>query len=147
MTHITSSVNSAENSPSALIRFPEEQTRQAVIHRSGIRKGAEATGASQDRAPYMTLRRAVQIAAVALQDETDGADLPFILHALRVTDACSTEDERIVALLHEVVGHSRWTLRDLRREGVPDHVVDAVHALTPAGAETRAASGDHAHNR
>jgi len=95
----------------------------------------------------MLLRHAVQIAAVALQNLTDKEGQPFILHCLRVMDGCSDEKERIVALLHEVIGHSRWTLGDLRREGVPDNLLHAVHKLTLADAETNPASADHAHHR
>lgn len=126
------------------VRSLKRRSDPALISRAASRK---AIGASQEPPPRITLTRAVQIAAVALQNLTDEAGQPIILHVLHVTDACCTEEKRIVALLHEVVGRSRWTLSNLRRESVPDTVLDAVHTLTRVHAETRAASADHAPKR
>jgi guanosine-3',5'-bis(diphosphate) 3'-pyrophosphohydrolase len=90
----------------------------------------------------MTVRRAVQIAAVAHQDQNDKAGQPYILQALRVMNACSTQSERIVAVLQDVVESGRWTLEELRREGLSDDLVEAVDALTRRPGETHTQSAD-----
>ena len=41
-----------------------------------------------------------------------------------------TEREKIVAMLHDVVEKSDLTLEDLRREGFPNEIIDAVDCLT-----------------
>ena len=41
-----------------------------------------------------------------------------------------TDDERIVALLHDVVEDSDWTMKALAAEGFPPHIVDAIGCLT-----------------
>jgi len=56
---------------------------------------------------------------------------PYILHPLRVMFKMRTDDfERMVAVLHDVVEDSEWTLDHLRNEGFPDHVLAAVDCLT-----------------
>jgi (p)ppGpp synthase/HD superfamily hydrolase len=39
-------------------------------------------------------------------------------------------DSRTVALLHDVIADTDLTLEDLRKEGFPEHIVQAVDALS-----------------
>lgn len=50
-----------------------------------------------------TLERAIAIAAEAHAGQADMAGAPYILHPLRVMLRMTTEDERIAAVLHDVV--------------------------------------------
>ena len=109
---------------------------------NSIGTAAAGTSSSSGNAPCMTLRRAVQIAAIAHQGQDDQTGQPRILHALRVMNACSSEEERIVAMLHAVVESGQCTLEELRREGLPDTLVEAVDALTRRPGETHAQSAD-----
>lgn len=77
-----------------------------------------------------TLERALVIAAEAHQGTTDKGGAPYILHPLRLMQQMTTTDERIVALLHDVVEDSPWTLDALRAEGFFEEVVSAVDGLT-----------------
>ena len=78
------------------------------------------------------LRIAVRVHAGAV----DKAGQPYILHPLRVMLRVSTEAERIVAILHDVVEDSDVTLDDLRAEGFSDEVVDAVDHVTRRDGES-----------
>jgi (p)ppGpp synthase/HD superfamily hydrolase len=83
-----------------------------------------------------TLERALEIAADAYADQTDKAGEPYVLHPIRLMQQMDTTDERIVALLHDVLEDSDWELTDLRDEGFSARVVDAVDNLTkPADAD------------
>lgn len=86
--------------------------------------------------PRITLQRAVQIAALALREHEDGAGQPRILQALGVMNACATEDERIVAVLHPVVERGQCTLEALGWEGLPEDLIEAVDALVRRPGET-----------
>lgn len=77
-----------------------------------------------------TLERTISIAAKAHEGAVDKAGAPYILHALRVMLSCSTADEQIVAVLHDVVEDSDLTLEDLRAEGFSEKIIEAVEALT-----------------
>lgn len=83
----------------------------------------------------MDLERAIKIAAGAHRGQRDKAGEPFILHPLRVMNSCSTNPERIVAMLHDVVENADLTLKDLRREGLAEDLLAAVEAMTDARAK------------
>jgi len=77
-----------------------------------------------------TLERAIAIAVKAHAGKVDKAGAPYILHPLRVMLKLEKSEERIAAVLHDVVEDSDMTLEDLRNEDFPDTVVDAVDAVT-----------------
>ena len=62
-------------------------------------------------------------------DQRDQAGLEYIGHPLTVYSHCDTEDERIVALLHDVLEDTKITADDLRLL-FPDNIVDAVVLLS-----------------
>lgn len=83
-----------------------------------------------------TLERALVIAAEAHTGMKDKGGAPYILHPLRLMQQMSTTEEQIVALLHDVVEDSPWTLDALRAEGFSEEVVAAVDSLTRREGET-----------
>jgi len=77
-----------------------------------------------------TLERAICIAAEAHSGQKDKAGLPYILHPLRVMGRVSTDEARIVAVLHDVIEDTDWTPDRLRAEGFSDVVLEALDAVT-----------------
>ncbi|NDV89002.1 HD domain-containing protein [Aurantimonas aggregata] len=77
-----------------------------------------------------TIERAAAIAEQAHADQVDKAGAPYITHPIRVALAVEGEEAKIVALLHDVVEDSEWTLDQLSAAGFSDAVVKAVDALT-----------------
>jgi (p)ppGpp synthase/HD superfamily hydrolase len=55
---------------------------------------------------------------------------PFILHPLRMMRQVEVDIERIVAVLHDVVEDTAYTLDDLHRLGYPDEAIEALDRLT-----------------
>src|SRR3954466_10141002 len=83
-----------------------------------------------------TLERAIEIAACAHSGQTDKAGEAYILHPLRVMFHVTTNDERIVAALHDVVEDCpEWPLSRLREEGFSAEILAAVDALTKRDGE------------
>ncbi|MCB8985249.1 MAG: GTP pyrophosphokinase [Ardenticatenaceae bacterium] len=76
------------------------------------------------------LDQALSVAVQAHTDQKDKAGQPYILHPLRMMMQMDTEEERITAVLHDVVEDSDWTVDDLRVAGFSEAVVTAVDALT-----------------
>ncbi len=74
--------------------------------------------------------RAVAVAAEAHLGQFDRAGAPSILHPLRVMLAARTEEERMVAVLHDVVEDTAWTLAQLADEGFPEPVLRVLDLLT-----------------
>lgn len=81
------------------------------------------------------LARAVAIAAAAHQDQLDKAGAPYILHPLRLMMRAQSPAEQIVAVLHDVVEDSDWTLEQLAAEGFPDAILSALDCLTHRAGE------------
>lgn len=81
------------------------------------------------------LDEAIILATQAHADQVDKGGAPYILHPLRVMMAMTTEQERIVAVLHDVVEDSDYALSDLAAAFGWD-VYDAVDALTRRDGET-----------
>lgn len=77
-----------------------------------------------------TIERAIEIAAKAHEGQFDKAGSPYIFHPLRVMLSLSGEEERIVAVLHDVVEDSDLTLEDLKSQGFSSSIIEAVESLT-----------------
>lgn len=76
------------------------------------------------------LNKALDIAYKAHLGQTDKAGAPYILHPMRVAMHCETEEEKIVALLHDVVEDTSVTFEELKSEGFSDEVLTALKCLT-----------------
>lgn len=77
-----------------------------------------------------TLDKALIIACEAHNGQKDRFGRPYILHPVRVMMKMRTDTERIVAVLHDVIEDSSWTLGQLTEEGFSSAVVAAVDRLT-----------------
>ncbi len=62
--------------------------------------------------------------------QKDKAGAPYLLHVLRVMMSVEKMDERIVALLHDVVEDSETTIEELANEGFSKKILRAVELLT-----------------
>jgi (p)ppGpp synthase/HD superfamily hydrolase len=76
------------------------------------------------------LEKAILIAAQAHQGQMDKAGAPYILHPLKVMLKLNSETEMIIGVLHDVVEDSPWTLENLRQEGFPEEILEALDYLT-----------------
>ena len=76
------------------------------------------------------LNKALNIAYKAHIGQLDKGGSPYILHPVRVALHCQTEDEKIVALLHDVVEDTEISFDDLKEYGFPNQIIEAVKALT-----------------
>lgn len=73
---------------------------------------------------------ALEIAKKAHDGQVDKGGCAYIGHPLAVAAKMDTDEEKAVALLHDVVEDSPYTLEDLRKAGFPCDIVDAVGVLT-----------------
>lgn len=87
----------------------------------------------------MNSQRALEIATEAHRGQVRWGGEPYLTHPIAVRELIkefSSDDLESIALLHDVVEDSGWTLDDLRREGFSDLVVEAVDCLTKVKGET-----------
>ncbi|WP_283180560.1 HD domain-containing protein [Pseudomonas svalbardensis] len=83
-----------------------------------------------------TLERAIAIAATAHEGQVDKGGNPYILHPLNVMLRVTTLEERIVAVLHDVVEDCGISLDDLRKEGFSEAVLTAIESVTKVPGES-----------
>ena len=83
-----------------------------------------------------TLERAIAIAATAHAGQVDKGGAPYILHPLKVMLRMTTLEERIVAVLHDVVEDCEISLDDLRKEGFSEEVLTAIQSVTKVPGES-----------
>lgn len=76
------------------------------------------------------LASAIATAAQAHQNQKDKSGEPYILHPIRVMMRMRSEVDMIVAILHDVVEDTNWTIEQLRAEGFSEEVLQAVACLT-----------------
>ncbi len=74
--------------------------------------------------------KAMKLAYQAHQGQTDKSGLPYVFHPFHLAEQMDTEETVTVALLHDVVEDTDYTLEDLRRMGFPDSVTDALALMT-----------------
>lgn len=81
---------------------------------------------------------AQSIATIAHEDQTDKNGAPYIEHPAAVASYVTTDDEKAVAWLHDVIEDTVVTADHLLEMGFPKRIVDAVVLLT----RTREVSSD-----
>ena len=87
------------------------------------------------RTKKLYLDRAIELAKQHHEGQTDKAGKPYIDHPLRVMNQVESEEEKIVAVLHDIVEDTDISLDDLRSEGFSEEVVSAVECLTKQDGE------------
>ena len=73
---------------------------------------------------------ALSIAKKAHKGQYDKAGVDYIEHPLFVASLVDTQEEKAVALLHDVLEDSPYTAEELILAGLPETVVTAVQVLT-----------------
>lgn len=75
-------------------------------------------------------KKALSLCFDAHKDQVDKSGLPYVFHpfhlAMEMTDELST----VVALLHDVIEDSDYTLQDLENMGFPPAVLEAISLMT-----------------
>ena len=79
-------------------------------------------------------KKAMKLCFEAHKEQKDKSGLPYVFHPFHLAEQMEDEESVTVALLHDVVEDSEYTLEDLRGQGFPERVLAAVERMThPAG--------------
>jgi len=76
------------------------------------------------------LEKAIKIALQKHEGQKDKAGKPYILHPLRVMLQLASEMEMTAGILHDTIEDTDLTLNDLKQQGFPQEIIDAVDLLT-----------------
>lgn len=75
-------------------------------------------------------KKALRLCFDAHKEQEDKSGLPYVFHPFHLAEQMQDEVTTIVALLHDVVEDTDYTLEDLKKEGFGDAVIDALALLT-----------------
>lgn len=75
---------------------------------------------------------AISIAAGAFKYRFDKGGNPYILHCLQVMNWVDSSDVElmIIAVLHDLIEDTKWSINDLRMLGFSERVITALECLT-----------------
>ena len=75
-------------------------------------------------------KKAMRLCYEAHQGQTDKSGIPYVLHPIHVAEQMTDEQTTIVALLHDVIEDTDYTLQDLEKMGFEQLVLDALALMT-----------------
>lgn len=75
-------------------------------------------------------KKALKLCFEAHRDQTDKSGLPYVFHPFHLAEQMRDEDTTVVALLHDVVEDTPYTLDDLKKMGFSDVVITALALMT-----------------
>ena len=64
------------------------------------------------------------------KDQVDKQGIPYVFHPFIVANNMNTEDETIVALLHDIIEDTNTSVDDLRKLGFNEDIILAIDTLT-----------------
>ena len=75
-------------------------------------------------------KKALKISFEAHKNQTDKSGMPYVYHPFHLAEQMGDQYAVCVALLHDTVEDAGISLNDLRREGFPEIVIEAVALMT-----------------
>ena len=75
-------------------------------------------------------KKALKLCFEAHKNQVDKSGMPYVFHPFHVAEQMTDEATTIVALLHDVVEDTDYTLEDLAAEGFGKDILEAVALMT-----------------
>ncbi len=75
-------------------------------------------------------KKALKLCFEAHKNQIDKSGMPYVFHPFHLAEQMTTEETAIVALLHDVVEDSDYTLKDLTEMGFDKCVIEAIALMT-----------------
>lgn len=82
------------------------------------------------------LHKAITIACEAHQGQSSINGDPYILHPLRLLIKAKSNEERIIAILHDVIEKTNISLADLKNKGFDQNIISSIDSLSRRRSES-----------
>ena len=82
------------------------------------------------------LHKAITIACEAHQGQFSINGEPYILHPLRLLIKAKSNEERIIAILHDVIEKTNISLADLKNKGFNQNIISSIDSLSKRRSES-----------
>lgn len=75
-------------------------------------------------------KRALALCFEAHKDQKDKSGLPYVFHPFHLAGQMEDEETTVVALLHDVIEDTEYTIEDLQKAGFSQNVISAIALMT-----------------
>ena len=75
-------------------------------------------------------KKAIKISFNAHKNQVDKSGMPYVFHPFHLAEQMDDEYSVCVALLHDVIEDTDITIEDLKAEGFPKEVINAIELMT-----------------
>lgn len=75
-------------------------------------------------------KKALALCFEAHKEQKDDSGLPYVFHPFHLAEQMNDEATTVVALLHDVVEDTHYTINDIKEMGFSKEVLDAIKLLT-----------------
>lgn len=75
-------------------------------------------------------KKALKISFNAHKNQVDKSGMPYVFHPFHLAEQMDDEYSVCVALLHDVIEDTDITVEDLKAEGFPKEVINAIELMT-----------------
>lgn len=75
-------------------------------------------------------KKALKLCFEAHKEQTDKSGMPYVFHPFHLAEQMKTEETTIVALLHDLVEDTDYTIDDLKKMGFDKTITDAIALMT-----------------
>ncbi len=75
-------------------------------------------------------KKALKFCFEAHKEQVDKSGIPYVFHPFHLAEQMVTEETTIVALLHDVVEDTEYTIEDIAEMGFGKAITDAITLLT-----------------
>lgn len=75
-------------------------------------------------------KKALKLSFEAHKNQVDKCGMPYVYHPFHLAEQMETEDAVIVALLHDVVEDTDYTIDDIKEIGFSKRVIKALELMT-----------------
>lgn len=77
-------------------------------------------------------KKAMKLCFQAHKEQTDKSGIPYVFHPIHLAEQMQDEDTTVVALLHDVIEDTSYSIEDLKNMGFNQRVLDAITLMTHA---------------
>lgn len=75
-------------------------------------------------------KKALKLCYTAHNGQVDKSGMPYVFHPFHLAEQMEDENTVTVALLHDVIEDTEYTISDLEKMGFPREVIEALSLLT-----------------
>ena len=75
-------------------------------------------------------KKALKLCFEAHKNQVDKSGMPYVFHPFHLAEQMVDENSTVVALLHDVVEDTDYTVEDLRNMGFNEEILEAISLMT-----------------